>query len=97
MTSEARDLGRAAAALMTAISEIEGRYELRDFEVMGCLITVVAHAHACRVRDPARNQAAIEDFVAEFKIQAAEWLLSPEVLQERRGRGLDGPGQVGHA
>lgn len=28
---------------------------------------------------------------------AAEWLRSPEVLQERRRRGLDGPGQAGHA
>ncbi|MCG8595635.1 MAG: hypothetical protein MI785_14905 [Kiloniellales bacterium] len=97
MTAEAKDLGAAAAAMMTAISEIEGRYELRSSEVMGCLITVVAHAHACRVMDAARSEAAVEDFLAEFKIQAAEWLRSPDVLQERRRRGLDGPGQVGHA
>lgn len=97
MTAEARDLGGAAEAMMRAISEIEGRYALGDYEVMGCLITVVAHAHACRVMDPARSEAAIEDFLAEFKIQAAEWLRSPEVLQERRRRGLDGPEQVGHA
>ena len=97
MTAEAKDLGGAAEAMMRAISEIEGRYALRDYEVMGCLITVVAHAHACRVKDPTRNEAAIEDFLAEFKIQAAEWLRSAEVLQERRWRGLDGPGRVGHA